>query len=488
MRLTRKLTVALACAILIVLGVDGAIRVQHKAGLFEVERRRDARVLGRTVAGAAAWIWRTVGEPTARDLVENANDRNSEATVRWVWLEAPRGSPRSPDVPREQIGPLAKGNARSIRWHAEDASAEALYTYYALAIPLPGRAIEIRESLDAERAYVRQTIASGIVTTGALVVVCAAVASTIGALFVGGPVRRLVDQARRVGHGDLSTRITVRQRDEIGQLAGEMNIMCDRLVEARARLEAETRARILALEQLRHADRLTTVGKLAAGLAHEIGTPLNVITGHAQLIADEHPADGSAHENAVIIGQQAERVASTIRQLLDFARLRSPQPACHDLVALVRETAAMLGSLAHKSGVTFEIEASEEEVWGRVDRAQLQQVLTNLVVNGMHAMPDGGRLTLRVNRRPVVPPTDHGGPVDEYLCLDVADEGVGVDPDHLARVFEPFFTTKDVGEGTGLGLSVSYGIVREHGGWIGVESAPGQGSCFSIYLPPEVRA
>ena len=487
MRLTRKLTVALTCAILIVLGVDGAIRVQHKAGLFEVERRRDARVLGRTVAGAAAWIWRTVGEPTARDLVENANERHSDATVRWVWLEAPPDSPRSPDVPRERIGPLAKGNARSIRWRAEDASAEALYTYYALAIPLPGRAIEIRESLEAERAYVRQTIASGIVTTGALVVVCAAVASTIGALFVGGPVRRLVDQARRVGHGDLSSRIAVRQRDEIGQLAREMNIMCDRLVEARARLEAETRARIVALEQLRHADRLTTVGKLAAGLAHEIGTPLNVITGHAQLVADEHPADGSAHENAVIIAQQAQRVASIIRQLLDFARLRSPQPARHDLVVLVRETAALLASLAQKSGVTLAIDA-EEEVWGRVDRAQLQQVLTNLMVNGIHAMPDGGQLTLRVGQRRVQPPTDHGGPLEEYLCLEVADEGVGVDPDHLARVFEPFFTTKDVGEGTGLGLSVSYGIVREHGGWIGVDSAQGKGSCFSIFLPPEVKA
>jgi len=485
MRLTRKLTLALACAILAVLGVNGFIRVHQKAGLFEVELRRDAQVLGRTVAGAAAWIWRTVGESTARELVENANERQSEASVRWVWLGAPAGSARGPDVPRERIGPLAAGTAHSIRWRAPAASAESLYTYYSLAIPLPDRAIEIRESLEAERAYVRQTIVGGVVTTGVLVFLCATVTVIIGAAFVGRPVRRLVDQARRVGRGDLSTRLFVRQRDEIGELAAETNTMCDRLAETRRRLEDETLARIAALEQLRHADRLTTVGKLAAGLAHEIGTPLNVITGHAQLIADEYPPDGSAHENALIIAQQAERVASIIRQLLDFARQRSPQPTHHNLVALVRKTAALLTALAHKHGVSFEVDAPDEDVWARVDPAQMQQALTNLVVNGIHAMPEGGTLRLRVAQRSVRPPLDHGGSPGEYHCLEVLDWGVGIHPDHLARVFEPFFTTKDVGEGTGLGLSVSYGIVREHGGWIGVDSAPGRGSRFSIFLPLE---
>ncbi len=488
MRLTRKLTLALACAILVVLGVDGFIRVEHKAGLFEVGLRRDAQLLGRTVAGAAARIWRTAGEAQARDLVENANERESEASVRWVWLDAPAGSPRGPDVPRDSIGPLEAGTARSIRWRAPDATAESLYTYYSMAIPLTGRAIEIRESLEPERAYVRQTILSGVVTTGVLVALCAAVAIVIGAAFVGGPVRRLVDQARRVGRGDLSTRLTVRQRDEIGELAAEMNTMVDRLSETRGRLEAETAARLVALEQLRHADRLTTVGKLAAGLAHEIGTPLNVITGHAQLIADEYPHDSAAHENAAIIAQQAERVATIIRQLLDFARQRSPQPTRHDLVALVRETTALLSSLAHKRGVGFDIETPRGPAWARVDPAQMQQALTNLVVNGIHAMPGGGRLVLKVGRRVVEPPPDLGGDSGEYHCLEVIDQGVGVDPDDLSRLFEPFFTTKDVGEGTGLGLSVSYGIVREHGGWIGVESAPGTGSRFSIFLPLEAGA
>jgi two-component system, NtrC family, sensor kinase len=488
MRTTRKLTLALACAILVVLGVDGLIQVQHNAGLFEVELRRDAQLLGRTIAGAAERIWRTAGESQARDLVEHANERESEASVRWVWMDAPAGNPKGPEVPREAIGPIANGSTRSIRWRAPGSSAESIYTYHAIAIPLSGRAIEIRGSLDPERDYVRQTILSGVVTTGVLVVLCAAVAMFIGAAFVGRPVRRLVDQARRVGQGDLSTRLHVTQRDEIGELAVEMNTMCDRLSETRGRLEAETAARISALEQLRHADRLTTVGKLAAGLAHEIGTPLNVITGHAQLIADEYPHDSPAHENAVIVSQQAERVASIIRQLLDFARQRSPQPTRYDLVALVRDTTRLLGALAHKRGVSFEIDTPAGSVWARVDPAQMQQALTNLVVNGIHAMPRGGQLVLKVDRREVEPPPDHIGERGEYHCLEVLDQGAGVAPGDVSRIFEPFFTTKDVGEGTGLGLSVSYGIVREHGGWIGVESAPGAGSRFSIFLPLEAGA
>ena len=119
-----------------------------------------------------------------------------------------------------------------------------------------------------------------------------------------------------------------------------------------------------------------------------------------------------------------------------------------------------------------------------VDEGQIQQALTNLVVNGIQAMPRGGRLEITVRRERAVPPIDIGGPEAEFLRIAVRDEGDGIAPDNLRRLFEPFFTTKDVGEGTGLGLAVAYGIVREHDGWIGVESTPGAGSCFSIFLPP----
>ena len=487
MKLTRKLTVALGCAILAVLGAEAALSVQRKADLFETTIERDIQLLGRTVSAAAARVWRTAGESQARDLVEHANEQEDDVVIRWVSLEATAGSAKAPEIPATKIGRLAPGVPRTLRWRAPGAAADSLYTYFPIAIPLSGRAIEVRESLEPESEYVRHTILRAAITTGVLVALCAAVAMIIGAQFVGRPVRRLVDQARLVGQGDLSARLEVRQRDEIGELALEMNTMCDRLSEARTRLDAETAARTAALEQLRHADRLTTVGKLAAGLAHEIGTPLNVITGYAQLITDEHPADSAQHRNAVIIAQQADRVAAIIRQLLDFARRRSPTPSRQDLGALARETTTLLGSLAHKHGVQIEVDVPAEPVWAKADPGQMKQALTNLVVNGIQSMQAGGTLTVMVGRRHAEPPADQDGQAGDYLCCEVKDQGAGIAPEDLERLFEPFFTTKEVGEGTGLGLSVSYGIVREHGGWISVSSTLGAGSRFAIFLPPEAQ-
>jgi two-component system, NtrC family, sensor kinase len=487
MKLTRKLTIALACAILVVLGVDASLEVERKAQLFERSIRRDTQLLSRTIAASAARVWTTAGENQARDLVENANRKQSDVSIRWVSLQAPEGNPKRPEVPPEIIRPLVAAGAATMRWRAPGEATDSLYTYYPIAIPLPERAIEVRESLEPEREYVRHTVLRGIITTAVLVALCTGVAMIIGVLFVGRPVRRLVDQARRVGQGDLSPRLHLKQRDEIGQLADEMNAMCDRLSETRERLDSETSARMAALEQLRHADRLTTVGKLAAGLAHEIGTPLNVITGYAQLITDEYPDQSGAHRNAGIIAQQAERVAAIIRQLLDFARRRSPNPSRQDLCALARETTSLLGSLAHKHAVSLVLETPDAPVWTRADPGQMKQALTNLVVNGIQSMPEGGTVTVTVAKRRAVPPADIAGQPGDYPCLEVRDQGSGISSENLERVFEPFFTTKEVGEGTGLGLSVSYGIVREHGGWIEVESNQGAGSRFGIFLPREVE-
>jgi signal transduction histidine kinase len=128
----------------------------------------------------------------------------------------------------------------------------------------------------------------------------------------------------------------------------------------------------------------------------------------------------------------------------------------------------------------------DEPVELRADHHRLQQALTNLVVNAVQAMPAGGCVSISVERRHARPPSDHGGPEGEWLCVAVQDDGVGIPPEHLGRIFEPFFTTKDVGDGTGLGLAVTWGIVHEHGGWIAVESEVGRGSCFRILLPPLV--
>src|SRR5262249_53447326 len=299
------------------------------------------------------------------------------------------------------------------------------------------------------------------------------------------PIRALVGKARRIGAGDLAGPLTLRQRDEIGELADEMNAMCDRLAAAAADLRTATEAQIAVLEQLRHADRLSTVGKLASGIAHELGTPLNVVSGRARMIAGGELSIAELRDSADVIVVQAQRMTRIIRQLLDFARRRGAQKAPEDLRQVARQTASLLGPIAEKRGVNLVVDGGDDgpPLVAEVDVGQLQQALTNLIVNGLQAMPKGGTLTVRAERAHAQPPADHGGAEGDWLRLVVLDEGEGMTEETMAHIFEPFYTTKPVGEGTGLGLSVSYGIVKEHGGWIAMASAPGVGAEVSVYLP-----
>jgi len=264
--------------------------------------------------------------------------------------------------------------------------------------------------------------------------------------------------------------------------------MCEHLAETNQQLASATEARIATLEQLRHADRLKTVGQLASGVAHELGTPLNVIAGRAKMIAQRIVEGDDVLDNARIVAEQAARITTIIRQLLDFSRRRGPSLGAHDLRPIAARTAELLGSMARKRGVTLSVEKPDAALPAEVDPAQLQQVLTNLVLNGLQAMPEGGHLTIRVGRHHAVPPADLGGDAADFAAITVEDEGAGIAPENLTHIFEPFFTTKDVGEGTGLGLSVAWGIVRDHGGWIDVESEPGRGSRFTVLLHPAHEA
>jgi two-component system, NtrC family, sensor kinase len=265
-----------------------------------------------------------------------------------------------------------------------------------------------------------------------------------------------------------------------------MNAMCAELEAAREALAQQTAARIAAMDQLRHTDRLATVGKLASGLAHEMGTPLNVVSGRAKMIATGEAVGDEAVECARIVVAQADRITKIIRQLLDFSRRRGPQKARIDVQSIARQTIELLVPLARKHNVSLLLEG-DEHVTADIDAGQIQQALTNLIVNAVQAMTAPGEVTVRLGRERVRPPPDIGGPEADHARIDVHDTGRGITGGDLPRIFEPFFTTKQVGEGTGLGLSVAFGLVREHKGWIAVESEVQKGSVFSIYLPMEAR-
>jgi signal transduction histidine kinase len=175
-------------------------------------------------------------------------------------------------------------------------------------------------------------------------------------------------------------------------------------------------------------------------------------------------------------------MTAIIQQLLDFSRRREPKMGLANLAQVVTRTLDLIAPVAERGHVTIEC-ATEGPAFARVDQNQLQQVLANLFMNAIQAMPHGGRLRVGLCARRARPPANRSAPERDWLCLSVEDEGTGISRDDLAHLFEPFFTTKGVGEGTGLGLAVVHGIVTEHGGWIEVESDVGKGSRFSIFLP-----
>ena len=205
------------------------------------------------------------------------------------------------------------------------------------------------------------------------------------------------------------------------------------------------------------------------------------------MIAAGNLSQEDTKQSAQIIKTETDRITTIIRQLLDFARRSTPNRAAVDLCQLVTETTDLLAPLAEKRNVTIRNLAAQRTFPASVDAGQVQQVLTNLIVNAGEAMPDGGEVEIDVRREIVRRPDGEQPTEGPYLVLSVKDQGMGISEEDRDQLFEPFFTTKDVGEGTGLGLSIAYGIVQEHGGWIDVQSQRGKGSCFTVYLPAEVE-
>jgi two-component system NtrC family sensor kinase len=482
MRLVQKLSLAFMLGTTGILAANGYFRVRREVALFRADRVRDHDLIGRALGAAVEAVWRTQGRAEAMALVDAANGSEGRVRIRWVSLAGATLHVDASDVARVPHG------STLTRIAGDDHGKEERYTYVPIVTDAGPGALELSESLDAEHDHTQSTIVDTVRTTIVLALVTTILSYVLGFWLVGRPVRQLVDKARRIGRGDFAGPVRLPQRDELAFLADEMNATSDALVEAHDRVVRETTARIATLEQLRHADRLTTVGKLASGVAHELGTPLNVIGARAEMIASGEAGGAEAREYARIVVESARRMTQTIRQLLDFARRRGARKETRDLTPITEHAIDLLRPLAQRQRVGVTV-ASESSGWAAsVDPAQIEQAITNLVVNAVQASPTGAVVDVRVGARRAKPPVDHGGAERDWLTVDVHDRGTGIEPDVLPHVFEPFFTTKDVGSGTGLGLSVAYGIARDHGGWIGVDNEAGRGCTFTLFLPGEHAA
>jgi len=482
MRISGKLTLGMIAGIMAILAISSYLTVNREIRLFETDMARDHETFARAVALSMARVWRADGRAHALGLLEQLDAGEGAVHIRFVPKDGTAADPRIDQAALERV----RHGDGSLHDKLEGPDPK-FYSYAAVHLGDEARGVlEISESLKPRDAYVRTTVLRAAFTALILALVCAALTFALGSSIVGRPVRALVEQARRIGAGDLGLRLDLRQHDEIAELGREMNAMSSKLSDANARLVAETAARVHAMQQLRHAERLVTVGKLASGIAHELGTPLNVVSGRAKMITQNPEAGDSIRNNARIVMEQSVRMTQIIRQLLDFARAGKPNKSLVDLKHLAASTLSLLRPIADKRRVSLHFESSDPVSEVVADATQLQQVLTNLIVNAVQASPESSTVEVGLRAAPgaMKPGADATGARSRgFVCITITDQGTGMGEDTLERVFEPFFTTKDVGEGTGLGLAVAYGIVQEHGGFITVESKLAEGSRFEVYLP-----
>ncbi|HEY2408332.1 MAG TPA: HAMP domain-containing protein, partial [Polyangiaceae bacterium] len=262
MKLVPKLTLMFILGTSAVLAVNGYLRVRREVGLFESDRARDHEVMVRDLARAALAVWKTDGSARAITTIDEVDGNTPTLRIRWQPFSREHSTPLD-----QRLANLQPGQTLSMAGHLAGAGrASCIYTTLATGEAAAG-AISLCESLAAQDAYVHKTISETIITTLTLATVCALLSGILGVWLVGRPVSALSSKARRIGEGDFSAPLRLQGNDELSALADDINAMCEQLAAAAARVALETANRMAAVEQLRHADRLTTVGKLASGLA-----------------------------------------------------------------------------------------------------------------------------------------------------------------------------------------------------------------------------
>jgi signal transduction histidine kinase len=330
------------------------------------------------------------------------------------------------------------------------------------------------DDLDADLGRTKWRL---LLTLAAFVAATMLTGVVLGTLYVQRPVARVLEGLRHVRRGDADAQVPAATRmDEIGALVAEFNAMVVALDAARLRVDQEVEARLRLERGLRDVDKMVTIAQLSAGLAHEIGSPLQVLSGRGAALV-ERSSDPEARRLAEIVVAQTERITRIVEQLLSFGRRRLPQIARVDLGQPVRAVLDLLEREGRRGGVALRFEQDQGDHMIDGDADQLQQVVLNLVKNALAATPAGGTVTVRIESGPL------GEPPRDAVRLQVRDTGPGIPLEVQPRLFEPFFTTRSAEGGTGLGLAVVRAIVGEHHAAIDLRSTPGAGAEFTVAFP-----
>jgi two-component system NtrC family sensor kinase len=299
----------------------------------------------------------------------------------------------------------------------------------------------------------------------AIVAIIAVVISIYLIQNIINPIKSLLDASGEIAMGNYNKKIEIRSDDEIGYLCSAYNKMVDAIVERDEKLKEQTERKIV------QSEKLASLGRLASGIAHEINNPLTGVLGYSTVLLED--LEGSEYqEDLQIIVDETKRCRDIVGEILNFARETKIEEESANINTIISDALSIL--LKHISFQNIRIvkRLSEDIPDMNLDINQMKSVINNLAVNAADAMPDGGLLTVStyVSR-------------DDEVVIEVSDTGTGISEENLSKIFDPFFSTKEVGQGTGLGLAVTYGIIKRHNGSIEVKSKLGEGTTFIIHLP-----
>jgi two-component system NtrC family sensor kinase len=350
--------------------------------------------------------------------------------------------------------------------------------------------LDVRMSLQTLDAHIAKTRNTMIISAVIMIVVVSVIVIAFLTVTVLTPVKRLMKGAREISDGNLDHHIRIRQKNELGQLAEAFNEMTASLKHEKEenqqwaetlqeRVQEKTAALKAIHEQILHIEKMASLGKLSATVAHELNNPLEAILTYAKLIARRLRKDPlvmetnkQTIEDIELIARETDRCGTIVKNLLLFSKKQVGEFALVPFSQIVEKSAELVRHHCHISNVKLDIHSTERDITLMCDQNQIQQALVALFVNAVEAMPDGGSITV----------TAQFG-TDDNIVISVSDTGIGILPENLPHIFEPFFSTKKNEKGVGLGLSVVYGIVERHNGKIEATSEPGKGTTFTMTFP-----
>ena len=469
------------------MAAGGFYRLRQRESSLQRAMRNELRAQAGTLEIALENAYQAGRTEDAQQLIDSLSQNPKVYGVR-IFDETGQVLASSPSMSKGGSGESDWLNTVAKRVVTTNESVETIRHFnadeiFSLLLPLSlsgGRrgAFELAQPtsfIKAERTLAKQDI--GIATSLVFTAILLSVLLVMRYSLVQ-PIQSLLRGAAALGRGDLNYRVPEpRQGSELAQLAREFNRMADNLAEQRQTTEREAERRLKLERELRDTERLATIGRLAAGVAHEIGTPLNVIDARTEQLLERTDAPLPIRQrNLTIIRTQIDRITRIVRQLLNLARpyqLHRAPTAAKTLIANVIE---LIETDAARAQIELVVNQTEELLF-EVDSELIHQVLLNICQNGLYATPAGGCLSIECNGPTLLKNGQH------FASIIVRDNGTGIAPEHLAHLFDPFFTTKDVGNGTGLGLAVSRRIVEEHSGWITATNNATGGAKFTVHLP-----